>query len=251
MLWCVQFPFDCQDLSCIIKERGRRGRAIFLPNLRNPQFASMDTSIQLQEWSLDGMTIDMKQPMEKGSQNGELVINVKLSRYWLPVILQQLLVIFLSSILSIVGFFIEVEEGPGDRMAYTLTLLLTVVLFDTGAEQTSYLTFMDKYTLTTYAYLTMMLVENAVESMIDPDGIAYIILHVVAVVLFVLYNAVFVWYAWRVRSKELRKLTMGYCEVHEILPSSEQNLKMGHADGRHYEGNEGRTALIFGALVER
>lgn len=252
-----QFPFDCQDLSCIIEGRSRikkqgkrewiQGQKVtFLPELRKSNFASIDSQPHLQEWSLDGMTIDMQPHLSTRSGWPELIINVKLSRYWLSVIIQQLLVIFLSSLLTFVGLRIDIQEdGLADRVSFTLTLLLTVVLFDSGADHRSYLTFMDKYTLTTYAFLTMMMVENALEAEIEDDA-GRAALHWMAVVLFVLYNGVFVRYAWQVRSKELRKLTMGYAEVEEYVSASTKDITLNNRSVRR-SGKDGHN-LIFGAL---
>lgn len=54
------FPFDCQDLSCIIHERTTGGvRCIFLPELRKPNFGSIDPRYSvIDEWDLETAVLE-------------------------------------------------------------------------------------------------------------------------------------------------------------------------------------------------
>ncbi len=54
------FPFDCQDLSCIIHERTTGGvRCVFLPELRWKNFGSIDPRYSvIDEWDLETATLE-------------------------------------------------------------------------------------------------------------------------------------------------------------------------------------------------
>ena len=59
-LCCVQFPFDCQDLSVIIEERTTSGvSCVFLPELRKPKFGSIDPRYSvIDEWDLETAVLE-------------------------------------------------------------------------------------------------------------------------------------------------------------------------------------------------
>jgi len=227
------FPFDCQDLTCSLGVLSTTPIRL-LPELRKPLLGSLDTNHPPPEWSLEGLTADITLRKVRGRRlrGPGIIIKVKLLRFWLPIIIQQLLVIFMSSLLSLIGLSIDLDEdGLSDRMGFTLTLLLTVVLFDSGAgDRTEYLTFMDKYTLITYAFLSAVMVENAVEYRVEEEY--RYILHIVMIVLFVLYNGFFVIYAMTIREKEKKKITMGADEIKECLRGLQQEAKRMSLDVR-------------------
>lgn len=109
----------------------------------------------------------------------------------------------------------------------TMTLILTAVLFDTQSTPKPYLTYLDRYILVTYAYMTLVMVENAAMGFMDRVGdgdwdVADVDMccWIALVVLFIVQHVVFSAYAIVVRFKERRKIFMGYEEVKEFNKQS-------------------------------
>merc|ERR1712232_371167 len=98
----------------------------------------------------------------------------------------------------------------GNRLAFSLTLLLTAVLFDAQTDPAPYLTFMDYYILMSYLYLTLLMIENSLGAICDEevDEIGLIVL----AIFFVCQNVGFAIYAVHVRRKERMKLAMDASE---------------------------------------
>ncbi|ETO22521.1 nicotinic acetylcholine receptor alpha 9b subunit [Reticulomyxa filosa] len=84
------FPFDCQDLSCVIHERTTGGvRCIFLPELRNPNFASIDPRYSvIDEWDLETAILEFGDADAKSSRAGSsyamIVLRLKVKRRAYP-----------------------------------------------------------------------------------------------------------------------------------------------------------------------
>eukprot|EP01084_Bolivina_argentea_P060062 109724_1 len=215
------YPFDVQDLSvCMrIKEKDNMNYTVFgLPNYfnadattvidakfdkcyRRPSLVGrMDPSFsQLDQWDVENCLIEF--------EFSKIVLSLKLARRWRPVVINTLMIIFLMSILSFTVFAVDFEDAAS-RLELTMTLILTAVLFDTKSSPKPYLTYLDKYILTSYGYLTFVMIENAICGFFDED-FDRVMLGIV-VMLFLLQHVVFITYAIIVRQRENRKIFMGY-----------------------------------------
>ena len=82
------FPFDCQDLSCIIHERTTGGvRCIFLPELRKPNFGSIDPRYSvIDEWDLETAILEFGDADPHASRSKSsyamIVLRLKVKRRW-------------------------------------------------------------------------------------------------------------------------------------------------------------------------
>merc|ERR1719334_927527 len=84
----------------------------------------------------------------------------------------QVVVIALLVLLSLSVFAIETEDYT-ERLAQSLTLLFTTVLYDTRTPTKSYRTLMDTYQLYIYGFMLAIMMTNMIEYLCDLDSAAY------------------------------------------------------------------------------
>ena len=208
----------------------------------NEWVAKLDSSSStvFDEWNLHGLLLDTEDPFQR-----RVVLMVKLARKWETVLINEGLVIFLVAFSSILSFFIDVTES-GDRMAYTLTLLLTVVLFDSNSADKAYLTLMDRYTLCTYGFLTMVMLENGLTARwyftmtLDVERLMWWLVFGV----FSIYHLYFVVTAWRVRRAENLKLYMTYDEVDQYVQLEQGARPVFEATDRAKSWRDGQGPFV-------
>eukprot|EP01083_Nonionella_stella_P117521 350351_1 len=246
------FPFDCQDLSIVMGDE-HDGVWKYLADIemehppdltswcRPSDFALVDpTTSLIPEWNVENVMVELAGVSTDRGIHRIVRTNIKLSRRWKPVVINALFVVFLLSTLSITVFTIDYTD-TASRLGVTLTLILTAVLFDKQSAPQAYLTFMDRYFNATYFYLTILtfltsFVGSYAEVM-DENIDNY--MFVVFATIYVIYNAVFVAYAIRLRLKERKKLTMTWKEIEEynaktqlqrprVVVSSKEREKVDH-----------------------
>lgn len=127
------FPFDCQDLSCIIKGNFLSGaHYVFLPELRQPTFASIDSRFSvIDEWDLATALIEFANDQStrtKSVSYPTIVLRLKLKRKWTNYVVNIILLLFILSGCSLSAFYLDFDQ-LGERMGLILTLLLTSVAF--------------------------------------------------------------------------------------------------------------------------
>ena len=114
------------------------------------------------------------------------------------------------------------KTDAASRLELTMTLILTAVLFDTQSGPKPYLTVLDKYVLACYAYMTLVMFENAGMGFLadgewcDNDGCLEDVDNLCwygLVVLFLVKQALFIGYAVQTGRREREKIFMGYEEV--------------------------------------
>lgn len=136
-------------------------------------------------------------------------------------------------------------------MAYTLTLLLTVVLFDSNSADTAYLTLMDRYTLCTYGFLTIAMLENGltakwVDSWTDVETVMLCLVFGI----FSVYHLFFVVDAWRVRKRENLKLYMTYDEVSQYVQSEQGSRPVFKATERAKSWRDGQVQYHYSFITK-
>ena len=77
------FPFDCQDLTCVIQERTSDYQIKFLPELRSPNFFYIDSTYSvINEWDLANaiLTLGKSERGRTNKQYPQIEISLKLRR---------------------------------------------------------------------------------------------------------------------------------------------------------------------------
>jgi len=235
------YPFDVQDLSILFRfvSTDTVNYSVFaLPNyfnadvttstdnkheyqLKHPSLVGcMDPShSQLDEWDVQNCLIEFKFK--------RVMLSLKLSRRYTPVLINTSLVFLLMSLASFATFAIAFEDASS-RLELTMTLILTAVLFDTKSSPKPYLTYLDKYTLMTYLYLTLVILENGVagaDHYFGVDETFDIVGFWVLLVVFLTIQIGFIVYAYAVRKREMSKVQMGYDEVKKFNQRAQTERK--------------------------
>ena len=127
------FPFDCQDLSCIIKGNFlNKHQYVFLPELRQPRFASIDSRFSvIDEWDLATALIEFANDQSSRTKSVSyptIVLRLKLKRKWSNYVINIILLLFILCGCSLSAFYLDFEQ-LGERLGLILTLLLTSVAF--------------------------------------------------------------------------------------------------------------------------
>eukprot|EP01083_Nonionella_stella_P179832 639562_1 len=250
------FPFDCQDLSCIIHERTTGGvRCVFLPELRKNNFASIDPRYSvIDEWDLDTAILEFgdAQAVTSRSQSSYamIVLRLKVKRRWKVFFANIVLLMACLSLLALTTFSLDADE-MGDRLSLLITLILTAVAFNyvvfSSLPNVPYLTFMDKYILGSYAFLVALMIES---SMIRlswfTEEIDTICMYSAGVIL-VLYNVGFTLYGMWLRQDEIKKMAYSSDQVEAEVNLSRPGIRFNYTQ-RQRSGKGGRLLSFIGSI---
>eukprot|EP01083_Nonionella_stella_P108187 314364_1 len=251
------FPFDCQDLSCIIHERTTTGvKAIFLPELRKPQFGSIDPRYSvIDEWDLETAVLEFGDADSRASRASTtyamIVLRLKVKRRWKVFVISIWFLMACITTLALTAFSLGPED-LGSRLNLLITLILTAVAFSyvvfDALPNVPYLTFMDKYILSSYGFLVALMIET---SMIRQEFMTHKIDRIifwVSLGYLVLYNAGFGVYAYFLRQDEEGKLSMSSDEVEKEINLSRPALRFDYTK-RMRSGLGGRLLSFIGYTV--
>ncbi|KAG8466309.1 hypothetical protein KFE25_002065 [Diacronema lutheri] len=217
----AHFPFDVQDVHAVVTVQCPRSRVELVANAEYPsRFLSRSFQLGAVFELLHGSDVDAEVSLSHPDESSARIVYPRCS---FSITLQRRYGYFLTNIIMPVGIITLVAPlsaatepdgqrmGTGDRLAYALTLLLTAVAYKFAIAgsipQVSYLSLIDSYTLTCFAFMWLNLLEAAAWPSIGyvagPDGEpverfdewAYAAAFVGT---FVLYNAHFFWRVRRV-----------------------------------------------------
>lgn len=81
------FPFDCQDLSIIMRENSQDASIIFLPEMRKAGFGSVDPRYSvIEEWDMEACRIEFGSTNAGSSRSSatypSIIIRLKMKRRW-------------------------------------------------------------------------------------------------------------------------------------------------------------------------
>eukprot|EP00484_Ammonia_sp_Unknown_P001953 CAMPEP_0197022306 /NCGR_PEP_ID=MMETSP1384-20130603/3213_1 /TAXON_ID=29189 /ORGANISM="Ammonia sp." /LENGTH=642 /DNA_ID=CAMNT_0042450323 /DNA_START=41 /DNA_END=1969 /DNA_ORIENTATION=+ len=251
------FPFDCQDLSCVIHERTTGGvRCIFLPELRKPNFASVDPRYSvIDEWDLETAVIEFGDADPNASRSKSsyamIVLRLKVKRRWKVFFANIVFLMCCISLLALTAFSLGADD-LGDRLNLLITLILTAVAFSyvvfDSLPNVPYLTFMDKYILGNYAFLVALMVWS---SFMRQDWFTEIMdvwaMYASIIGLF-LYNLGFGVYGTFLRRDEIQKLAFSSDQVEEEVNLSRPALRFDYTK-RQRSGKNGRLLSFIGYTV--
>jgi len=249
------FPFDCQSLSCVIKEDTEihgGTKCVFLPELRPNAFGVVDPNRWvINEWNFEQSLLEFADlnVVNQDTTSSAIILSIKLSRRFSPTVINTFCVVFGLCGLALAAFAIDYEAVDA-RLVYVLTVILTMVLFDPNASSPPpFVTVLDKYMLSTYAYLLLSMIAHSWGNHIgsaENDWIACITF----MSLYAAYNLVLVAYMVMVRKRERHKLSLSYHEIQQHLWRNERNHKLRvsrfhiqHRMKKEIEG--GKKSLAF------
>eukprot|EP01083_Nonionella_stella_P108188 314366_1 len=246
------FPFDCQDLSCVMHERITGGvRCTFLPELRKPNFGSIDPRYSvIDEWDLETAIIEFGDT-EIGSSHAMIVLRLKVKRRWKVFFYSILLLLACITMLALTAFSLG-PEVLGDRLNLLITLILTAIAFSYAVfdqlPNVPYLTYMDQYILGSYGFMVVLMLET---SMIRQEFFSREIdtmVFYIATAWLVCYNAGFGIYGYCLRRDEVMKLGFSSDEVEREVNLSRPALMFDYTR-RMRTGNNGRLSSFMAYAV--
>jgi hypothetical protein len=181
-----QFPMDRESLhvkvvftGCPISiKRQYRGELteIFFPKratlyqIPGKSVVYKESFVQPDVWELsDGIVLKHGRTLSERNDDGvrflTLDINMNVTRKIGFYVLNVIIPVFLLVNLSFASFFIDAMELT-DRLTVTLTILLTLVALKYVIVQylptTSYVTYLDKYVLCSFIYVTLVALQNVI-----------------------------------------------------------------------------------------
>eukprot|EP01084_Bolivina_argentea_P293166 504175_1 len=238
------FPFDCQDLSCIIHERTTGGvKCIFLPELRKPNFASIDPRYSvIDEWDMESARIEFGSTNAGSSRSATtypaIILRLKMKRRWEVFMWNIVLLVLCIECLAITAFALDLHDEASDRLGLSITLVLTAVAFlhivKSGLPNVPYLTFLDFYVLSSYVFLMSIMLETAILSGFDVPVYYDRIFMFICIGYQILYHIVFFFYSFYVRKQELLKLVMDSDSIEEEVNQSRPALAFDYTRGQRH-----------------
>jgi len=213
---------------------------IFLPELRAPNFASIDPRYSvLDEWDLTTARIEFMSDQsgrKKGRTYPNIVIRLKCERKWKTYLYNMILLLFALTGLSLTAFFLSFDD-LGDRLGLLITLLLTIVAFSIVIQDklptVTYLTFMDRYILASYVFIIVIVIESIAMTKLESDEerqakwdhfLFYFFLGLWGIIFFGAFSV----YAYILKQREEKKLHYNSDEVDKIVGTQEPTLKFDY-----------------------
>lgn len=247
------FPFDCQDLSCVIQERSISGgvRCVFLPELRKANFGSIDPRYSvIDEWDLETAILEFGDADPNASRSKSsyamIVLRLKVKRRWKVFFAN---IVFLMACISLLGLtcFSLGADDLGDRLNLLITLILTAVAFGYVVTESlpavPYLTYLDKYILGQYGFLVVLMIETAfINNMESGTDFLFFLL---SIAWLVMYNVGFAVYGYYLRQDEVEKLTYSSDKVNKEVNMSRPALRFDYTM-RMRSGEGGRLLSFIG-----
>eukprot|EP01083_Nonionella_stella_P284456 968401_1 len=251
------FPFDCQDLSCIIHERTTGGvKCIFLPELRKPNFASIDPRYSvIDEWDLETAVLEFGDADPHASRArtsyAMIVLRLKVKRRWKVFLVNIMFLMACICLLALTAFSLGADD-LGDRLNLLITLILTAVAFSyvvfDSLPNVPYLTFMDKYILGSYAFLVFLMIQTAMLRQTWFTEKMDKIVFYASIIWLILFNSGFLLYGWFLRQDEAEKLHYSSDQIEAEVNLSRPALRFDYTK-RMRSGINGRLLSFIGYTV--
>ena len=217
-------------------------RYIFLPELRAPNFGSIDQRYSvLDEWDLvtafvEFMSNSSTRMAKQGRTYPHIIIRLKVRRKWKIYVINILLLLFALTGLSLSAFYLNYEQ-LGERLGLLITLILTSVAFSIVIQDklpnVTYLTFMDKYILTSYAFLIVIVIESVLISTVEEDvdkqqDLDQLLFYIFSSLWVIIFGAFFGYYAWKLIKREHEKINMSSDEINDKVNKTLPTLKFNY-----------------------
>jgi len=238
------FPFDCQDLSVIMRENTRDVNISFLPEMRKKDFGSIDLRYSvIDEWDMESARIEFGASNAGSSRSSTtypmIILRLKVKRRWEVFMWNIVLLVLCIECLAITAFALDLNDEGADRLGLSITLVLTAVAFlhivKSGLPNVPYLTFLDFYVLSSYVFLMSIMIETAVLSGLDVPEYYDRVFMFLCVAYQILYHIIFFFYSMYVRRQELLKLVMDSDsiedEVNQARPALTFDFRKGSRQG--------------------
>merc|ERR1712228_568387 len=248
------FPFDCQDLSCIIHERTTGGvRCVFLPELRKKNFGSIDPRYSvIDELDLETAVLEFGDAdpgtSRSKSSYAMIVLRLKVKRRWKVFFANIVFLMACISLLALTAFSLGADD-LGDRLNLLITLILTAVAFSyvvfDSLPNVPYLTYMDKYILGSYGFLMGLMIISALIRQPWYTEAVDSAFFWISVSWLILYNVGFSIYGYFLRKDEILKLTYSSDQVEAEVNLSRPGLRFDYTK-RMRSGIEGRLLSFVG-----
>jgi len=249
------FPFDCQDLSIIMRENTRDVHISFLPEMRKKEFGSVDPRYSvIDEWDLESARIEFGATNAGSSRSSTaypmIIIRLKVKRRWQVFMWNIVLLVLCIECLAITAFSLDIATEAADRLGLTITLVLTAVAFlhvvKKELPNVPYLTFLDFYVLSSYVFLISIMIETAILSTLDDIGDTWDRVFMFACICYqILYHMFFFSYSYYVRRQETLKLVMDSDSIEEEVNQNRPALTFDFTRGKR-QGDKDRL-LYFKA----
>mmetsp|Transcript_39528 Transcript_39528/g.63241 ORF Transcript_39528/g.63241 Transcript_39528/m.63241 type:complete len:600 (+) Transcript_39528:41-1840(+) len=234
------FPFDCQDLSVVMRENTRDINISFLPEMRKKGFGSIDPRYSvIDEWDLESARIEFGATNAGSSRSSTtypmIILRLKMKRRW-QVFMWKIVVLMLCiEALAITCFALDPVDEASDRLGLSITLVLTAVAFlhvvKSGLPNVPYLTFLDYYVYSGYLFLMAIMVETAFFAGLDIDVENDNRFMLFCIVYQIVYHLFFFFMSFRVRRGEKLKLVMDSDSIEDDVNLSRPALLFNYTKG--------------------
>jgi len=171
------FPFDCQDFTIVIRESSGTKKAVLLPepryasskHLKRSEFFKLDpTFSMMDEWDFYSTMLEVADSSSGASRSKsvyhEITVRFKMKRRWKVYIYNIIIYFMVITFLSLTCFALDYED-IGERLNLAVMIVLTLVAFQhtifSKLPNIPYLTFMDKYILLSFLFVSTVLLESS------------------------------------------------------------------------------------------
>mmetsp|Transcript_13156 Transcript_13156/g.30744 ORF Transcript_13156/g.30744 Transcript_13156/m.30744 type:complete len:513 (+) Transcript_13156:114-1652(+) len=222
------FPFDCQDLTFVIRSVDHR-RAVLLPRFKRSDFAVIDAStFHLNEWDIHPPVASFSLPdkvVDDGQPRSEFIFQVKLKRRYHFYVYRIVVLAGSLTAASLLTWTIDLEMPH--RLMLCFTIFLTLVAFQTAMAnklpQVRYFTLLDYYLVACQRFMMFVALEHGVLGRWVEEAWVDELCGLFTVLLFVTLQLV--WFTvsfFRARVEE-QKLALNHRELRHWLANRRQH----------------------------
>jgi len=162
------FPFDIQDLTVTLVCNYPTSVYVLAPDPDENDIGIMrEKFLTMVEWSVETLSVQFtkteKSESRSRTEKSVMRIFLKIRRKWRAYFWRVIFIMSIINFCSLYVFCIGIDE-PGDRGGHIFTIMLTAVAFQfviqSELPKLPYLTFLDYYILSSYAFIGAVAIEN-------------------------------------------------------------------------------------------
>eukprot|EP01084_Bolivina_argentea_P116679 207270_1 len=166
------FPFDVQDLTMVFcsEDMPSTKAKLCYTSSHNPSLTVDKTWSPITHFEIDNIDINFEEVDYLGEGNPRDIYiygryRIQVNRKWKGIVYRIIVWMFMLGLLSWTTFGID-YQSIGDRMGFSMTMVLTVVAFQfvisNELPKVNYLTFLDKYNLFIFGYVVLICFESVI-----------------------------------------------------------------------------------------
>lgn len=200
-------------------------KCVFIPELRKSKFGSVDPRyFQTDIWNIESTKLDLG---DRDDGTPFIMFEVDISRRWRSFLGNNVIFMFVETLFGLSVFALRDTDNVGQRLKFSITAIICLIFSMYGAYGSiyiasagQYLTLFDKYVLSCFLYLFILVIETAIKEYLSSNSemVEYIdrIFFYFMIYVFIGYHNIFLFFAVRGNHEEEEVLLTPYDQAQTL-----------------------------------